>query len=731
MRSDPRWNILARATSRPSALAVTVLFAALQLAPSLAAQSVPVAGSSGDALTEASHSHEPEVLAQGDVAPTPLGSHPPEAIDEPVEVVVVGRSTPPAASDSEVTAAQLRLRPRRRPGDLVEAAPGLISVQHAGGGKANQYFLRGFDIDHGTDLLLTVDRVPVNMPSHGHGQGYADLNFVIPETLAKISVHKGPYLAAFGDFATAGALEMHLAEQLPEGQVAFSAGRFGVLRGLGIVSERVGERAGVVAAGEVYAQDGPFEHVEGLERLNLLGRVNYELSPSTVASVTWMSYAGSWNASGQIPWREVEAVRLSRFGSVDPTEGGATQRHSASVAVASRFDDVTVDAVLYTIRYDWRLYSNFTFYLDDPINGDQIEQTDARTVLGADIRTSLAHSNAWVDLRSTIGIQSRSDRIANALYHDVERERLSTTASAEIAQTSAGFYVDEQARFFPWLALRAGLRVDRMQADVEDRLDDPTSVGNRDGGTADAMLLSPKGSVILSPLSWLDMFVNFGRGFHSNDARGATRQSDAADLLVPATGYEVGAKVEPLRALTLTLAAYRLDLDSEQVYVGDAGTTEASERSTRFGIEATGLWRLGRLLTADAALTLNRAEYRANEGNAGAIALAPKRTFSGGLAATAPFGTFGALRVRHVGERPATESGSITAEGWTIFSASLGHRQGPFELRLDVENLFDTPWREVQFATESRLRTEATPVKEIHFAPGWPLTARGTLTAYF
>ncbi len=717
--------------SRAPRLALTVLVAAFQHSPPLWAQSVPTAGPTGDAASEASRSQAPEVLAQVDVVPTALESDASERTNEAVEVVVVGRSTPVAASDLEVTAAQLRLRPRRRPGDIVEAAPGLISVQHAGGGKANQYFLRGFDIDHGTDLLLIVDRVPVNMPSHGHGQGYADLHFLIPETLAKISVHKGPYLAAFGDFATAGALEMHVAEQLPEGQAAFSVGRFGVLRGLGIVSERVGERAGVLAAGEVYAQDGPFEHAEGLERLNLLGRVNYELSPSTVASVTWMSYAGSWNASGQIPLREVEAGRLSRFGSVDPTEGGATQRHSASVAVTSHFDDLTVDAVLYTVRYDWRLYSNFTFYLDDPSNGDQIEQTDARTVLGADVRTSLAHSNAWVNLRSTIGVQSRSDEIENALYHDVERERLGTSASAEIAQTSAGLYVDEQARFFPWLALRAGLRVDRMQADVEDRLDDLTSVGNRDGGTADAMLLSPKGSMILSPLSWLDMFVNFGRGFHSNDARGATRQTDATDLLVPATGYEVGAKAELLRALTLTLAAYRLELDSEQVYVGDAGTTEASERSTRFGIEATGLWHLGRVLTADAALTLNRAEYRANEGNAGSIALAPTRTFSGGLAARAPFGSFGALRVRHVGERPATESGSVVAEGWTIVSASLGHRQGPFELRLDVENLFDTPWREVQFATESRLRTEAAPVEEIHFAPGWPLTARGTLTAYF
>jgi hypothetical protein len=273
--------------------------------------------------------------------------------------------------------------------------------------------------------------------------------------------------------------------------------------------------------------------------------------------------------------------------------------------------------------------------------------------------------------------------------------------------------------------------MDRLQVDVEDHLDDPAELAGGGGGTASATLLSPKGSLILSPLGWLDMFVNVGRGFHSNDARGVTRQSGAADLLVPATGYEVGATTRFYDPLTLSLAAYRLDLDSEQVYVGDAGTTEPSGSTKRYGVEASARLALGRRVTADAALTLNRAAYRANEGNSGSVALAPTRTFSGGVATRFPFGAFGGVRVRHVGARPATEDGGITAEGFTVVSAMVGHRWGPFELTVDVENVLDNEWREVQFATESQLPGEAEPVEEIHFAPGWPRTWRGTLAAYF
>ena len=652
--------------------------------------------------------------------------------DEPIEVTAAGdRRLPDAASALTVTGGELKLRPRLRPADILEVAPGLITVQHAGGGKANQYFLRGFDIDHGTDLALYVDGVPVNMVSHGHGQGYADLHFLIPELVSSLHVYKGPYYAQFGDFATAGAVNMELTDAFHESQASFTAGQYGIFRGLGIVSREVGDDTRFFVAGEAYAQNGPFDNKERLRRYNVTLKATHDLTPLSSVTLSWMSYSGRWNASGQIPLREVDAGRLGRFGTLDPFEGGRTQRHGGSVRYRARGENADVDVLAYGVRYNWSLFSDFTYFLRDPVNGDMIEQTDDRTLGGLDARTRFHHHFGPVRLETSVGAQARVDAIDNALYDSPQRERLSTRVDAHINQTGIGLFVNEKMRLGSWLTLVGGVRLDRADVSVEDRLDDATTRGNRDGGSAGATLASPKGSVILSPFRWLGFFVNVGRGFHSNDARGAVRATNPATLLVPATGYEIGVRGAPWDPLVLTAAAYRLDLDSEQVYVGDEGTTEPSDPSTRMGIEVAGRLYFGRWLYADSAATFNKAVYRPNEGNGGAVALAPTRTVTAGVGFRAPFGMFGSVRMRHVGPRPATEDETITAEGWTVFDARLGQRLGPAELALDVQNLFNAEWREVQFATESRLRDESAPVEEIHFVPGWPFTFRATLTAYF
>lgn len=493
----------------------------------------------------------------------------------------------------------------------------------------------------------------------------------------------------------------------------------------------VGDDWRFLIAGEAYMQDGPFENEEELRRFNVVLRATHDLTPFSSLTFMWMSYSGRWNASGQLPLREVEAGRLDRFGTLDPFEGGETQRHGGSLRFRAKYDDADVNVLIYGMSYNWSLFSNFTFFLNDPDNGDMIEQTDDRGVAGLDARTRFHHHVGSVRLETTVGAQGRVDAIDNALFRNFQRERLSTTVDAHINQTSLGLFVDERVRLTDWLSVRGGVRLDRSDVSVDDRLDDPNTLGDRDGGGDGATLVSPKASVTLSPLEHFDFFVNFGRGFHSNDARGAVRAASPATLLVPATGYEVGMLARPWKQLTLSAAAYRLDLDSEQVYVGDEGTTEPSDPSTRMGIELAGRLYFGRWLFADTAATFNKAVFRANSGNAGAVALAPTRTITAGVGFRAPWGTFGSIRLRHIGPRPATEDERITAEGWTIFDARLGHRHGPMELALDAQNLFNSEWREVQFATESRLQNEAEPVEEIHFAPGWPFTFRGTLTAYF
>lgn len=650
---------------------------------------------------------------------------------DPIDVFVSGDRTPASASAATVTGGELKARPKLRAADVLQAAGGLFAVQHSGGGKANQYFLRGFDIDHGTDLLITVDGIPVNLVSHGHGQGYADLNFLIPELVTSLDVYKGTYYPHLGDFATAGSVDMRLADHLPESFAQLSAGQYGILRGVGAVSRTVGDDWRFTVAGEVAAQNGPFSNPERYQRINAYLRATHDISPSSSVTMTWMSHTGRWNANGQIPERAVEQGLIDRFGTLDPTEGGTTQRHIAAIRYETRIaDDAALDVTAYAQRYNWRLYSNFTFFRDDPLHGDQLEQTDERWVLGLNAGTRFLHRHYGpVQIETRAGFQVRSDAIDNSLHHDEARHRLTRLTDAHVAQTSVGLYTEERLAYRNWLALRGGFRVDRMDAVVDDHVSSTSA--NTVDGTQGALLASPKASLVLAPNPALQLYLNYGRGFHSNDARSRAQTTTAQSLLVPATSYELGLRARPHQALELTVAAFRIDLASELVWVGDAGKTRASGATERLGVEFGGRFSLNRWLFADADVTLNRAQYRESSAAANAIPLAPTRTITAGIAAKAPWGTFGSLRVRHMGERPATPDSSLVAEGFTIVDAQVGHRVGPVEATLDVQNLLNSTWREVQFATTSKLRTDAAPVTELNFTPGWPLTVRGTVAVYF
>jgi outer membrane receptor protein involved in Fe transport len=639
-----------------------------------------------------------------------------------LEVTVRDDRVPRAASAMSLSGGELRLRPRLRPADLLQAAPGLVTVQHAGGGKANQYFLRGFDIDHGTDLALSVDGVPVNLPSHGHGQGYADLHFVIPELVSSVEIRKGTYDARFGDFATAGAVDLRIADHFDESRASFTAGPFGVVRGLVIASRELTDDWRFVAAAEAYGQDGPFARPENLQRFNVMAKATHDLSAQSQLSMMWSSYSGRWNASGQIPLGEVDAGRLDRFATLDPYEGGSTQRHAATLAFETRTDTTDVRVSAFATKYDFELFSNFTFFLRDRARGDMIEQRDDRVVGGLDARTSFHDHFGPVRLETTFGLQARFDAIENGLFDAPRRERVQTRVLSEIMQSSVGAFVEERIDLARWLSVTAGARLDRADATVDDR---STPIG--DGGSVGATLASPKATLVLSPLRELDLFVDFGRGFHSNDARGATRSIEPATLLVPATGYELGVRARPWSFVTLSAAAFRLDLDSEQVYVGDEGTTEPSGATTRLGLELGARAVYEGWLFADADVTFARARF---DDSPELVPLAPTRTVSGGVGVRAPFGTFGSLRARHVGDRPANGDGSLVAEAFTVVDLEAGHRLGPVELAIDVLNLFDASWREVQFATESRVRRDGTALEQIHFVPGWPLTILGRLTGY-
>lgn len=661
----------------------------------------------------------------------------------PQEVQVHGaRPESDAASQVDIGPVELRLRPRsERSGDLVEALPGLFTAQHAGGGKADQYFLRGFDADHGTDIAFFVDGVPVNLPSHAHGQGFTDLHFIIPEMLVGLTGTKGPYAAQLGDFATAGSVSMHLAEVLTESLARVEVGQYGMRRALVGVSPPLGNDWRAVVAAEVAAQDGPFVHPEGLERVNLYARVTRDLGSRGKLSFAWMSYGSNWNGSGQIPGRAVcgegelqnpppeayGAHCIDRFGAVDASEGGDTQRHSAQLAFTTRSDAADLAVLVYAVRYRFTLWSNFTFFAQDPVRGDELEQDDDRWVLGGDVRARRHDHWRGMTFTTTTGIQARSDSTEDQLWHDEARVHLAPTTLAGVTESSVGAFAQEDARVAPWLRFVLGARADRVDVNVVDHLGTAS-------GAAGKTRLSPKWMAIVTPSRTLDFYADWGRGFHTNDARGVVQAKNAATLIVPATGYEVGTRLRPASGLDFAAAGFLLDLDSELVWDGDTGTTQPSGATRRYGLELTGHWRLGGWLFADAAATFTHAEFRANAGNGSAVALAPTRTLTAGVGVMRRLDAwtlFGSVRVKSIADRPATQDGSLVAQGYTLLNAEAGVRFRDLELGVDVLNLLNTRWREAQFATTSRLAWEPAAVTGMDYTPGWPLTVMGHASVYW
>lgn len=712
------------------------------------AQPAPSASAGDVALPEADTQQSPPA----DTSPPNAETEPPSADEAKpkYETKVTARRAYAAASSSTTRERDLRLQVVRRPADVLQVVPGLFTVQHAGGGKANQYYLRGFDADHGTDLALFVDGVPVNLVSHGHGQGYADLNWLIPELVERVEVHKGTWFAPYGDFATSGAVNLVTRRDFESNQVTLGAGAFDTLRGLLVLAPEVEGWSPFVAA-QVYATNGPFKNPEGLERYNLFARVTRSLSERASLSLALTSYASGWNASGQIPERAVRDGRLSTFDAVNPDEGGSSDRHSLQAIFTTRSQrGDALDVMVYLARYRMRLFSDFTFFSRDPELGDMLEQADARTQLGLDARYRLERRWGPLPVELQFGAQLRNDQVTNGAWYSARRERLAPVIEADVQEASTGLWAQADTQWTPWLRTVAGLRVDHFGFDVKDKLEELDTLDTRTSGVSNATRVSPKAALVLSPLSSTELYLDYGYGFHSNDARGVVRGSAAVTPLTRARGGEVGARVRPFEGVEVAASLFQLDLDSELVWVGDDGTTEPRGPTRRRGLEVEARARLLPWLQADADMTLTRATYVQNAGNADAVALAPTLMLSGGVSAVHPSGIFGRLGAVHIGDRPATEDGSLVAEGFTRVDASIGYRRRWYEVSLSVQNLLDTRWREAQFANVSRLREETGPescpngtraqqsdagafegCEDLQFTPGAPLNAQATVTLYF
>lgn len=676
------------------------------------------------------------------------------------EVLAVAERSYTAASSRAVRTFDLQTRPIRSTQDLLRLAPGLVTAQHAGGGKAEQIFLRGFDADHGTDVAIFVDGVPVNMVSHGHGQGYADLHYVIPETVERINVSKGPYFAEYGNLATAGAVAFQTRDHLDANEVRAEVGAFNTA-GVSALYQipTPGPHRGAYFAGDFLTTDGPFNIGQDFRRFNLFAKTHYHIDENAELSLDAGAYGAAWDASGQIPVRAVEQGLIDRFGAIDALEGGTTGHQHANMQFQSTTEASRFKAQAYVVRYDFKLFSNFTFSLENPSEGDMIEQTDKRTLYGLQSSYRVGHGLPIGAGFATLGGGVRADDAAVTLWESPDRVRKTQLVGADIAERNFFLWAEEEAVLSEHVRLLLGLRGDYFTFDVNDRLDTNPSPPNQlphASGYTDALVVSPKANLVVSPVRSVDLFLNAGLGFHTNDARDAviTQRIDTrvralrqrgltnteinavleaerfdpaqrdATVVPQAFGTEIGTRIRLLDRLTVGAAAWLLDLEEEFVFVGDAGTTEPSGRTRRNGLDLEARAQIMSWLTANVDATLSRGRLRDAPEGEDAIPLAPTLTSTGGITAQHPSGLRASFRYRHIGDRPANEDGSVTAEGYTVVDALGAYAFGPAEVRLTFENLFNVEWNEAQFDTESRLPGESAPVSELHFTPGNPFNIR-------
>lgn len=648
-----------------------------------------------------------------------------------------GVGTSDAASEGVVTRKLLQSRPTLRPAEVLEFVPGVIVSQHSGDGKANQYYLRGFNLDHGTDFAAHLDGMPVNMPSHAHGQGYTDLNFLIPELLQAVHYRKGLYAAEDGDFSSAGSARLSLVDSLPQGLATLTVGERRFTRALLAKSAALSTGTLLYALEGAY-NDGPWQNPENYRRVN--GVLRYSLAEGgTQHSLTAMAYTSHWYSTDQVPRRAIDSGLIGPYGAIDPSDHGDTARYSLSWQMLKAVEGGEWAASAYAVRSRLKLFSNFTYYLDNPVDGDQFEQAESRQVLGGSLSRLWQGRLAGRESNATLGVQWRRDSLSPVgLYTARDGQRTGVTQESRVRQDSVGIYARNETRWLPWLRSVAGLRADRLGVDVTSNID-------ANSGARSAWISSPRLSLILGPWARSEFFLNWGQGFHSNDARGITarvtaRSGEAIDPAVPlvrSKGREIGFRTEWLPGLQSSVALWQLEMASELVFVGDAGETEASGASRRHGVEFDNHYRATPWLILDADIALSQARFRQAQGdapNAGRhVPGAVQKVVSGGvtLADLGPWS--GQLQLRYFGPRPLIEDNSVRSQGTTLAYARVGYRiSADTRLALDVFNLFNRKASDIDYYYASRLPGEpAGGISGIHAHPAEPRTVRVSLSTRF
>jgi hypothetical protein len=618
--------------------------------------------------------------------------------------------------------------------DILRFVPGLVIAQHAGGGKAEQIFLRGFDIDHGTDIALSVDEMPVNMVSHAHGQGYADLHFVIPETVERVDFQKGVYDASVGNLGTAGAVKFHLADAISSSFLKIEGGEFGTARGVtavDLLGEKMRSRGqSAFVAGEYLFSNSYFDSPQDFHRANFLAKYRGVFDENRTFSVSFSQFTSRWNASGQIPERAIQAGQIGRFGSIDDNEGGQTSRQNLNI----QFTKVTSPNTFFrqnfgASRYRFELFSDFTFFLKDPINGDQIRQKEQRDLLfySNKIHHSCDYFNKKIELEA--GLQTRFDQTDGSELSRTKNRILVTKplAFGNISELNAAVFGDAKIEFSQKWALNIGGRHDQFRFAYQNKLD---STSKKPFSATSKGVFSPKMTLRFVPTSKIETWISVGRGFHSNDSRsilgGVVNQ-----ILPQATGVDAGFLVKPTENWLISATFWQLGLAQEFVYVGDEAVIEAGGRTLRRGFDVSTRLQIAKNIFFDGDYTYARGRSLDDPDGQNRIPLAPVHVGQGGLSFNPKSGFGGALRTRIIGDRPANVDNSLVADGYFLLDGSIFYKIKNWEFNISAQNILNSAWKEAQFETESRLQNEPESVTEIHFTPGTPQFFKAGLTVKF
>lgn len=627
-----------------------------------------------------------------------------------------------------ITKIDLQVNPVNNSQEILRKVPGLFIGQHAGGGKAEQIFLRGFDVDHGTDVSLSVDGMPINMVSHAHGQGYSDLHFIIPETIKNINFGKGPYYANQGDFNTAGYVDFATKNALQNNTVSLESGQFNSLRTLAMLNLlESNKNENAYVALEYIATDGPFESPQNFNRLNVFGKYSTFLNGKDRVTLTASHFTSTWDASGQIPEREVSNGNITRFGAIDDTEGGTTSRTNFNLEFNKTLSDESIfkTNVFYS-NYNFELFSNFTFFLEDPVNGDQIKQFETRDIFGANAQIITNKNFGDIEAKITKGAGLRYDLIDDVELSKTKnrQEILERIQLGDVRQTNMYAFLNTEFEVGKF-KISPAIRFDYFKFNYNNDLDLAYKTL-----TKTKAIVNPKLNFLYTQNSNLQWFLKSGIGFHSNDARVVLQQN--ADKVLPrAYGLDFGNIWKPSKNIVLNTAVWYLFSEEEFVYVGDAGIVEPSGKSKRFGLDLGIRYQFTDWLYLDTDATFTKARSLENIAGEDYIPLAPDFTMAGGLSFNNIGNFSGGIRYRYLGDRPANEDNSIIADGYFVTDFNINYKMNNITLGFAVDNLFDVAWNETQFATESRLQNEVNSVEEIHFTPGTPFFAKARITYIF